>query len=144
MAQVNSGIATKACTYEFSKNTALGNGIYSWSGIEMKPGEAILKIQGTRFQNMASNDGGAVQFYFGWGPNANPSGAFTPLWTAGLSQMNTMGWALWPAPTTAFDGAYAPRLPSTVNTSISLWFSSSSALTSGCFGFVVTYLYAKF
>jgi len=146
MAQVNSGIGTKACTYDFGLNGALGANVFSFSGIAMKPGEVILDIKVTKFDNFTA--GGAGTFSLGWGPNTagGPGVAFVPFWSDTIANINTYIFYLYKGAgtTTTYDQASNPRLPATLSISTSMWFTSSIALTGGRCAFYVTYGYAKF
>ncbi len=146
MSAVNSGIATKSCVYDFTKDGALGAGAFAFAGITLKPGEVLLDIKVTKFDNFASAGGGATTFSLGFGPNPLPGAFFTPAWQDTIASLNTYVWALHKGNgiTTLYDQAYNQRVPSIVNASSGFWFTSSSALTSGRCAFYITLGYAKF
>lgn len=145
MGQLNSGIATKSCSYDFSQNGALGAGVYAFSGIAMKPGEAIIDLRVTRDLNVTSGGGGGTTFSLGWGDAPVPT-FFIPMFTDTLNNINGYAWNLWQSPTVnaAFKLPFNWRTPATNSTTLNIWFTSSAALTAGRVDFVLTTLLTKF
>lgn len=146
MSQVNSGIATKACTYDFAREGALGANVFAHAGIALLPGETILDIRVNKTLNFASSGGNATTFSLGWGPAPSPGVYFTPFFTDTIGSLNTYIINLYQSPVLnkRFLDTVNNRYPTTVSQSLLLYFTSSAALTSGSCSFFITYAYAKF
>lgn len=144
--QLNSDIATKSCSYDFSKNGALGSGVVSFSGISFNPGEAILDIRVTRRLNLTSASGSGTQFYLGWGPTVPAPYIFATMFTDTLNNINGYAWNMWQSPTNnaKFGLGFNWRFPATTNNNLLMYFSSNAALTAGKVDFFITYALTKF
>lgn len=147
MSQINSGIKTKSCVYDFSKDGALGAGVFAFAGIGLKPGEALLNIKVIKLENFTSGSGGATTFSLGFGPNPTPGAFFAPKWSNTITFLNSCIWNLYTGvggTICEYDAVFSNRLPATLSVAQNFWFTSSAALTAGKCGFVITYLYSKF
>lgn len=149
MGQLNSGIATKSCSYNFAQNGAVGSGIYSFAGISMKPGEAILDVRATRNLNLTSGSGSGTTFSLGWGNSTSPTfqpSFFIPMFSDTLNNINGFAWNFWQSQTTnaSFKIPFNWRIPAAMDTTLNLWFTSSAALLTGEVEFVITFLLTKF
>jgi hypothetical protein len=146
MGQLNSGIATKSCSYDFSQHGALGSGVVAFSGISFKPGEAMLDIRVTRELNLTSGSGSGTLFQLGWGPVLPNPYIFATMFSDTLNNINGYAWNLWQSPSTnqAFKGTFNWRFPATNSTDLLVYFTSNAALTAGKVDFLITYALTKF
>lgn len=133
---INSGIGTKSCAYDFSKDGGLGVGVFSYAGISLKPGEALVDIKATILTPLAGPVGARLQMV---------SNVFL-VYDDNIAVYNTKINSLYAdtAQITAFKNTQSGRIPFNLNLSQPFRFTSTGLLTAGKVAFIVTYQYTRF
>lgn len=142
MAAINSGISTKAFTYSFSTDGALGSGVRKYTGVTLAPGESILDL---RYRSITPIVGG-VNFIVQYGTSLGFSAQVMNESTAAINgSVATLSSCAVTSPGTnmAFKESNNINYPFNFNTPLGLFMYSTSPITSGKFVVLLTIAYIK-
>lgn len=134
---VNSGIRTKSCIYDFSKDGGI-TGVPKYAGISFKPGEAIVDVRATILTPLNSTVGLGATLSLTW--------FIYTLYKDTLAVFNGKLSALFSGVTanTGFQDTQHLRLPFTATTSLPVNFYTLDTITAGKVAFVITYQFTRF
>ena len=148
MTVVNSAINTKAFSYKFTRDGALGAGVQVFSGVAFKPGDVILDIR-SNSGGMTAAGGTTFSLVFNSG--------FGALFTDTVASLNSQIFAFYGRHNaTAFTFDFSDNFATPVNSGAKLWepfglhldlsvmFTSSAPITSGNANFIITYVDTRF